>query len=120
MDFRLSQLYTRIIGIAFLFVTISLFSDYYHFGFRSETMHKIFHVVLAAIVLKFGWGNVLWWRVFPLTNGLFFSSVALWGWIFPNFGGLDAFNFMDTILHSLGGVSGLVIYFLERQPRKKI
>ena len=36
------------------------------------------------------------------------------GQLFPDFGGLDAFNRMDTILHSTVGASGLLIGWLAR------
>jgi len=108
----LSKWYTRIIGVYFVLVVISLVSDYGEFGFRPETMHKIFHVVLGVIIVWFGWKNEKWWRVFPLVNGVLFFYVALFGWLFPDFGGLDAFNLSDTIQHTVVGVAGLIIGFL--------
>lgn len=110
----LSKWYTRVIGVAFLLVVFSLASDYLQFGFRPETMHKVFHVIMGIIVLRLGWSNTLWWKAFPLGNGAFFSFVAAFGWTFPNFGGLDAFNFVDTVLHSIIGLSGLAIGFWAR------
>gem|GEM_PF-979847 len=101
--------YTRVIGVFFILVSISLIADFAQFGFRPETMHKIFHVLLGIIIVKFGWNNEAWWKPFALTNGSFFTFVALSGLIFPDFGGLDAFNNLDTILHSIVGVSGLII-----------
>ncbi|MEK9179822.1 MAG: hypothetical protein AAB897_00180 [Patescibacteria group bacterium] len=115
----ISRLYTRIISVAFLLVALSLVSDYIEFGFRPETMHKIFHVALGAIVLRWGWSNPAWWRVFPIANGLFFSFVALFGWLFPDFGGLDAFNRIDTILHTIVGTTGLFAGFWPRIYGKK-
>lgn len=114
----ISKYYTRVIGVFFLLVALSLISDYAKFGFRPETMHKIFHVALGAIVLRYGWNSPSWWRAFPVGNGLFFSYVALFGWLFPDFGGLDTFNRVDTILHSIVGLSGLIIALIERKnPR---
>ena len=101
--------YTRIIGVFFILVAVSLISDYISFGFRAETMHKIFHVALGIIVVYAGWNNKRFWRPFSLVNGAFFAYVALFGWIFPDFAGLDTFNRTDTILHSIVGVSGLII-----------
>jgi hypothetical protein len=106
--------YTRIIGIFFTLVVISLIMDSVKFGFGVETMHKIFHVILGVIVLKIGWNNEKFWRPFALANGGFFTYVALVGWLFPNFGGLDAFNFVDTVLHSIVGLSGLVVGFWDK------
>lgn len=40
----LTKWYTRIIGIFFLLVIVSLVFDYLKSGFTAETMHKIFHV----------------------------------------------------------------------------
>jgi len=101
--------YTRVIGIFFVIVVLSLVTDFSKFGFRPETMHKLFHVILGLVVLKFGWSNKSFWRPFCIANGLFFTYVAIFGWIFPNFAGLDTFNLMDTILHSMVGLSGLII-----------
>jgi len=106
---NIQKWYTRIIGIFFVLVALSLISDYLQFGFRHETMHKIFHVILGIGVLKFGWNNKKFWKPFCIANGAFFTFVALYGWIFPNFAGLDAFNLVDTILHSIVGLSGLII-----------
>ena len=100
-------------------VFFSLASDYLEFGFRAETMHKIFHVILAGIVIGFGWNSETWWRTFPLANGIFFSFVALFGWLFPDFGGLDAFNTADTILHSIVGITGLSVGIISVIQNKK-
>jgi membrane-bound ClpP family serine protease len=107
------KLYTRIIGVAFVLVVISLVLDIYGFGHRPETWHKIFHVVLGLIVIS-NWNNKKFYRPFCLVNGIFFSFVALFGWTFMDFGGLDAFNFVDTVLHSIVGLSGLVIAFIKK------
>jgi len=106
--------YTRAIGIFFVLVIISLITDYINFGFRPETMHKIFHVVLGSLVIGFGWNNKKFWKPFCIVNGLFFSYVALFGWIFPDFAGLETFNRMDTILHSIVGLSGVIIGFFKK------
>lgn len=105
--------YTRIVGIFFALVSISLISDYFSFGFRPETMHKLFHVIVGVAILKIGWNNEKAWKPFSLINGGFFTYVALFGWLFPDFGSLDAFNRVDTILHSIVGLSGLVVGVLE-------
>ncbi|TSC67925.1 MAG: hypothetical protein G01um101472_257 [Parcubacteria group bacterium Gr01-1014_72] len=107
--------YTRIIGVFFVLVSVSLVSDYIQFGFRPETMHKIFHIGLGLIVLRYGWNNAAWWRPFAIGNGLFFSSVAFFGALFPDFAGLDAFNTTDTVLHAIVGLSGLVVGFFYPQ-----
>jgi len=101
--------YTRVIGIFFVLVLLSLVSDYSKFGFRPETMHQVFHVALGAIVIHWGWNDPRWWKPFTIANGAFFSYIALFGCLFPDFGGLDTFNRLDTILHSIVGGSGLLI-----------
>jgi len=106
---NLSKWYTRIIGVFFVLIIISLGSDYLQFGFRPETMHKIFHVGLGILIIYFGWNNKNWWHGFPLINGSFFTFVALFGLLFPDFANLDAFNTTDTVLHSIVGLSGLAI-----------
>ena len=87
----------------------SLVFDFINFGHRPESWHKIFHVLVGLIAVYYGWNNKDFWRPFCLISGGFFSFAALFGWIWMDFGGLDAFNFTDTILHSIVGVSGLVI-----------
>ncbi len=110
-NYLLSKWYTRAIGVFFILVIFSLIPDYFHFGFRPETMHKIFHIILGVIVVRFGWSNKTWWKFFPLINGSFFTFAASFGFLFPDFGGLDAFNFTDTFLHTIVGLSGLAIGF---------
>ena len=105
----LQKWYTRVIGVFFVFITVILVLDYAKMGFRPETMHKLFHIIIGVIVLRFGWNSKKFWRLFCLINGAFFTYFAAVGWIFPNLGGLKAFGFADTVLHSIVGVSGLVI-----------
>lgn len=106
--------YTRIISVFFTLVVFSLIFDWYTFGHRPETWHKVFHFLLGVVVLRYGWNNPKWWRPFCLINGAFFTFVAVFGWTFPDFGGLDAFNRVDTILHSIVGASGLLIGFWKK------
>ena len=101
--------YTRVIGIFFVLVVLSLITDWLEFGHRAETWHKIFHCLVGVAVLTFGWNRESFWRPFCLINGAFFIFVAAFGWTYPDFGGLDAFNRLDTILHSIVGVSGFSI-----------
>lgn len=115
----MAKWYLRIIGIFFVLVSISLVADMIAHGFRPETMHKVFHVALGAVVLRYGWANPSWWGPFAIGNGAFFSFVALFGILFPDFGGLDAFNRTDTILHSIVGLSGLIIGSLEYRTRSR-
>lgn len=112
--------YTRIIGIFFTLVVVSLIADYAQFGFRPETMHKVFHIGLGLVVVRYGWNNEKWWRAFPLVSGAFFSYVALFGWLFMDFGGLDAFNLVDTILHSFVGISGLAVGCMKTNGEKSL
>ncbi len=110
----LQKWYTRIIGVAFTLVVVSLVIDFINFGYRAETWHKIFHVLLGIIVVYYGWNNENFWKPFSLANGAFFTFVAIFGWLFMDFAGLDAFNFVDTVLHSIVGVTGLLIGFFSK------
>ncbi len=105
--------YTRVIGVFFILIVISLSLDFIANGHTPESWHKIFHVLLGVIVL-FHWNNQNFYRGFCLANGAFFSFVALFGWVWMDFAGLDAFNFLDSVLHSIVGVLGLAIGFLRR------
>ncbi len=103
--------YTRIIGIYFALIIISLFIDFSQYGHRPETWHKIFHVILGVIILS-NWNNKSFYRPFCLVNGAFFTFVAVFGFTFPSFGlleGLESFTFSDTLLHSIVGLTGLII-----------
>ena len=111
---QLQKWYTRIIGIFFILVAITLLTDYSKFGHRPETWHKIFHVLLGAVILYYGWNNKNFWKPFSLANGAFFTFIALFGFTFPDFGGLDAFKKLDTILDSIVGISGLLIGFFGK------
>ena len=111
---EIQKWYTRIIGLAFILVIFSLVTDYLAFGHRPETWHKIFHVLLGIIVVYTGWNNRKFWTPFSLANGAFFTFVALFGWTFPDFAGLDTFNRVDTILHSIVGITGLIAGFSDR------
>ena len=110
---NLQKWYARLIGIFFVLVVFSLIADFYKFGHRPETWHKIFHVMLGSIVLYCGWNNEKFWKPFALSNGAFFIFIALFGLTFPDFGSLDAFNRLDTILHGIVGLTGLAIGFLD-------
>ncbi len=111
---KLQKWYTRVIGVLFVLVIATLIADFLKFGHRPETWHKIFHVILGGIVLYYGWNNEKFWKPFALANGAFFTFVALFGFVFPDFGGLDAFNMLDMILHGVVGVSGLAVGFIWR------
>lgn len=117
MTTNFGKYYTRLVAIFFVLIIFSLVSDYTRFGFRPETMHKAFHILLGLIVLKWGWNSEAWWRIFPLVNGAFFSFVALFGILFPDFGALDAFNTVDTLLHLMVGLFGLTIGIIFLRKR---
>ena len=109
MKQNLQKYYTRIIGVFFILVAITLVTDYLQFGIRLETFHKILHVLLGIFVVYFGWNNKKFWQPFCLYNGLFFTVIGLFGFIYPDFMQLDAFNRLDSTLHTIVGVSGLII-----------
>lgn len=109
--------YTRVIGIFFLLISVSLIGDWLRFGHRPETWHKVFHVFLGIAILKYGWKNPAFWRPFSLINGCFFLFVSAFGFTFPDFGGLDAFNRLDTLLHFTVGISGLLIGIPKKTKR---
>ncbi len=111
---NVSKWYTRVIGILFLLVAVTLVTDYMRNGFTHETFHKILHVAIGVLVVAYGWSRKTFWLKFCLVNGAFFTCVALAGWVYPDLGGLDAFNFLDTVLHTIVGLSGLASYFITK------
>ena len=40
--------YTRVIGLFFLSVFLNLVADYYQFGYRPESWHKLFHTFVGV------------------------------------------------------------------------
>ena len=107
----LSKWYTRIIGVYFLLIVFSLFFDFIQLGHRPETWHKIFHILIGFIVI-YHWNNKNFYRPFTAISGAFFTFVAIFGWTFPDFAlqiGLEAFTYSDTILHTIVGLTGLLI-----------
>jgi hypothetical protein len=124
----LAQWWTLIISILFVFaVGASLALDTVKNGVTLETGHKLTHVIVGLIGL---WvfrdpGKA---RLFCLFNAAFYGLVALTGYISaltysafagagfpgPAFLNIDAFNSVDTILHSLVVASGLAAGFWKR------
>lgn len=112
---RYNLWYTRIIGIFFLLVLITLVTDTATRGITYETGHKVFHILLGFYAILIGWGGMLsQWKSFTRFNGAFFAVVAATGWLFPDLGGLDAFNRTDTILHSIVALTGLVGFLVKK------
>ncbi len=107
--------YTRIIGVYFLLITLTLIWDFYSKGYRPETWHKLFHIFLGVIIIK-NWKNRNFYKPFSLFAGLFFLFVASFGFAFPDFASpyLDAFSTTDTFLHAIVGIFGVGAYFSDR------
>ncbi len=100
------RLYLRGLGIFFILVVITFVLDILKFGWRAETLHKLLHVLLGVWMVWVSYqGSVAACRTFNKANGALFVVVAGIGWSFPDLGGLDAFNLLDTILHSIVGIS---------------
>ncbi len=118
--YSLSKCYTRIIGTFFLLVSISLIIDLISYSFRPETMHKIFHVLLGIIVIYYGWNSRQFQKYFPIINGLFFTYITLFGFLFHDFADLDAFNSLDNFLHLIVGVSGIAIAIIDKNHKSKL
>ena len=111
---QLAKGYTRIIGILFLLVGVTLVHEFLGFGFSPELWHKMFHVIVGMIIIFFGWNNQKFWKPFCIVHGLFFLYIAAFGIAFPNFANLAAFNKVDTILHSIVGISGIICGMLKQ------
>mgnify|MGYP001560399605 CR=1 FL=1 len=105
----IAKWYTRVVAIAFTAVIISLVADYLKFGFHAETLHKLLHVVVGVVVGILAWNNKAWWKPFCFADGVVFTTLALIGVLYPNLGDLDTFNFTDTVLHGVVGVTGFGI-----------
>ncbi len=108
-----AKYYTRIISVFFLLVVLSLIADTLKRGYSYETLHKLLHIGIGVYGVAFLWNtSEKNYRSFSLANGVLFSIAGLVGWMFPDLYGLDAFNRLDTVLHSIVGLSGIAAYFL--------
>ncbi len=78
-------------------------------------MGELLHIGIGTYGILFLWNTAEKnYKTFTLANGILFSLMALTGWIFPDHLNLDAFNRVDTVLHSIVGLSGVAAYFYER------
>ena len=112
-----AKLYTWVVGALFLLaVGYTLAVEIVTKGVTLEAGHKAVHVLLGA------WAVVIvvrklepQYRIFALSNGILWGAVAIFGWIMPDFHGLDAFNRLDTILHTIVSVTGLASFALTKK-----
>jgi hypothetical protein len=112
-----AKLYTWVVGAAFLVaVGATLAIELITKGVTLEAGHKALHVLIGfwalAIVVK---NLEPQYRLFALTNGILWGAVAIVGWIYPDLHGLDAFNRLDTILHTIVSVTGLAAAALTKR-----
>jgi hypothetical protein len=112
-----AKLYTWIVGAAFLIaVGATLAIELITKGTTLEAGHKALHVLIGlwalVIVVKHLEPQ---YRLFALVNGIWWGLVAVVGWIYPDLHGLDAFNRLDTILHTIVSVTGLAAAALTKR-----
>jgi hypothetical protein len=113
---NLAKYYTWIVGGLFLTaVGATLAMELISRGVTLEAGHKALHVLIGvwAVVI------VLYklepqYRIFALANGTLWGAVAIVGWVLPDLHGLEAFNRLDTILHSGVAVTGLLSGLLTK------
>ena len=112
-----AKLYTWVVGAVFLLaVGYTLTVELVTKGVTLEAGHKALHVLIGvwavAIVVRKLESQ---YRIFALFNGVLWGVVAIFGWIMPDFHGLDAFNRLDTILHTIVSVTGLASFALTKR-----
>jgi hypothetical protein len=110
----LAKLYTWVVGGLFVVaVGFTLAMELVTEGVTLEAGHKALHVLLGmwAVVIVVGKLEPQY-RIFALANGILWGAVAIVGWTMPDYLGLDAFNRLDTILHTIVSVTGLLSAFL--------
>ncbi len=117
---NLAKLYTWVVGGLFLVaVGYTLAVELVTEGVTLEAGHKAIHVALgvwaAFIVVQ---KREAQYRLFALTNGVLWGAVALVGWTMPDYLGLAAFNRLDTILHTIVAVTGLLSALLTKTPAR--
>jgi hypothetical protein len=112
-----AKLYTWVVGALFLVaVGYTLAVELITKGVTLEAGHKALHVLLGlwavAIVVK---KLEPQYRMFALVNGILWGGVAIVGWVYPDLHGLDAFNRLDTILHTIVSITGLASFALTKK-----
>ena len=113
-----AKLYTWVVGALFVVaVGYTLAVELATKGVTLEAGHKALHVLIGfwAVFIVV---NKLepQYRVFALTNGILWGAVAIVGWTLPDLHGLEAFNRLDTILHTIVSTTGLLAAFLTKRP----
>jgi hypothetical protein len=112
-----AKLYTWVVGAAFLVaVGATLAIELITKGVTLEAGHKALHVLIGLWALVIVVKNLEpQYRLFALVNGILWGAVAIVGWTMPDFHGLDAFNRLDTILHTIVSVTGLAAAALTKR-----
>jgi hypothetical protein len=112
-----AKLYTWVVGGLFVVaVGFTLAMELITRGVTLEAGHKALHVALGFWAIAIVVRNLEpQYRTFALVNGILWGGVAIVGWIFPDLHGLDAFNHLDTILHTVVSVTGLASFFLTQR-----
>jgi hypothetical protein len=113
-----AKLYTWVVGGLFVVaVGYTLARELLTHGITLEAGHKALHVLIGF------WAVVIvvrklepQYRVFALTNGILWGAVAVVGWTMPDYLGLEAFNRIDTILHTIVSATGLLSAALTKRP----
>jgi hypothetical protein len=107
---NLAKLYTWVVGGLFLTaVGATLAIELATRGITLEAGHKALHVLIgiwAVIIVAKNLESQ--YRVFALSNGVLWGAVATVGWLVPDFHGLEAFNRLDTILHTMVAGAGIL------------
>jgi hypothetical protein len=113
---NLAKFYTWVVGAAFVIavgytLTVELVTN----GVTLESGHKALHVLIGF------WAVVIiakklepQYRIFALANGILWGGAAIVGWTMPDFHGLEAFNRLDTILHTIVSATGLLSALLTK------
>ena len=113
-----AKIYTWVVGGLFLLaVGYTLAVEFVTEGATLEAGHKALHVALglwAVFIVVGKWETQ--YKLFALTNGILWGAVAIVGWTMPDYLGLAAFNRLDTILHTIVAVTGLLSALLTKGP----
>ena len=114
---NVAKLYTWVVGGLFVVaVGYTLAVELATKGVTLESGHKALHVLIGfwALFIVFG-KHEAQYRIFALTNGILWGTVAIVGWVHPDLSGLEAFNRTDTILHTIVSVTGLLSALLAKR-----
>lgn len=123
MKRKISLLYVRLISILFIVqASFGIFLKLYK-GETDDLVHNGLHglIGIIGILSSFGESKFVNSRKFLLGFSLFYTSLGLIGWFWPNPFGLIPLGVADNVFHILVGLLSFAVYLTlgERKNREE-